>query len=292
MPKKGYKQSPEHLEKNRQARMNHVPSEETREKMRLAHSGEKNHNFGKKFSDETRAKLSASKTGEKHPGYGKHRSDAVKKAIGDAHRGEKNKFFGKPLPDELKEKIRIATSGEKNHNYGTKFSDETRDKISASRIGIRLSEETKQKMHDAQAGEKAKNFGTTLSEETRNKISEKMSGENHPFWNGGTSFAPYCQKFNHNFKERVREFFGRKCVECGQLEGDKRLHVHHVNFNKMSCCDNTVPMFVALCHSCHNKTQFDRTYWEEHFTTIIKEKYSNKCFFTKEEIINLKGFGA
>jgi hypothetical protein len=288
MPKKGYKQSPEHLEKNRLARLNHRPSEETRQKMRDAKLGNKNHNYGKTFSQETCDKISAATMGR---GKGVPRPEHVKKAIGDAHRGERSHTYGKPLPEDVKEKIRIATSGEKNHNWGKKFSDETRNKLSEKHTGKIIPPEVITKMSNAQKGEKGNNFRKALSLETRNKISEKMSGENHPFWNGGTSFAPYCQKFNRSFKERVRLFFKRTCVECGKVEEGKRLHVHHVNFNKMTCCDNTDPLFVALCHSCHNKTQFDREYWIEHFTTIIKEKYCGKCYFTKEEILNLKGIG-
>jgi len=272
MPKKGYKQSPEHLEKNRQARMNHVPSEETREKMRLAHSGEKNHNFGKKFSDETRAKLSASKTGEKHPGYGKHRSEHVRKAIGDAHRGERNHNFGKVLSDDVKEKIRVATSGENNHNYNRKFSEETKEKLALHRLGKVTPIETIIKMRNAQCGDKA-----------------------HA-WKGGISYEPYCPKFNKEFKERVRAFFGHTCQICGRVwvEGEHLMAVHHVNYHKESCCDsNVIPMFVPLCFQpCHTKTNHHREHWEEFFTEIITNKYNGKCYFTLEEMIEKIRCGA
>jgi hypothetical protein len=292
MPKKGYKQSPEHLEKNRLARIGHKISEETRAKMRESKLGPKNHNFGKTFSEETRKKISIAMSGENNPNTGKPRPEHVKKAIGDAHRGEKNHNYGKHLPDEVKEKIRIATSGERNHNFGKTFSEETKEKIALHHIGKIIPIETRIKMSEAQKGENAKNFGVTLSESTRMKISESRLGDKNPSWNGGTSFAPYCQKFNREFKERVREFFSRKCVECGSPEGEKRLHVHHVNFDKMTCCNGTEPLFVALCHSCHNKTQIDRDYWEEYFTDIINDRYGGKCYFTKEEMRNLKGIGA
>jgi hypothetical protein len=290
MPKKGYKQSPEHLEKNRLARMNCHPSDETREKMRLAHSGEKNHNFGKKFSEETRAKLSAAMTGENNPGFGKHRPDYVKKAIGDAHRGEKNKFFGKPLPDGVKEKIRISTSGEKNHNYGKKFSDETKEKLAAYRIGTHHSEETKQKIHDAQVGEKAKNFGKKFSEETKDKISEKMSGENHPQWRGGTSSEPYCPKWtnpNLKIRKRVRAFFGNVCILCGadkDQNHDKNMSVHHVMGNKSACCegDNKDWLFATLCAKCHN-TKGLQPETEGILRDIINSKYGGKCMHAIED---------
>ncbi len=43
------------------------PSKETRKKMSAAHSGEKNHNFGKKHSEETRRKISEKAKGRKNP---------------------------------------------------------------------------------------------------------------------------------------------------------------------------------------------------------------------------------
>ena len=44
----------------------HIVSNETRKKMSDAHSGEKNHNFGKHHSEETRKKMSDAHSGEKH----------------------------------------------------------------------------------------------------------------------------------------------------------------------------------------------------------------------------------
>lgn len=59
------KQTPESIEKTRQA------------------------NLGRKLSDETRKRISESKTGEKHPNYGKHLKAETKEKIGNANRGRK-----------------------------------------------------------------------------------------------------------------------------------------------------------------------------------------------------------
>tara|TARA_R100001163_G_C5051642_1_gene188435 strand:+ start:736 stop:1233 length:498 start_codon:yes stop_codon:yes gene_type:complete len=48
--------------------------EESREKMRLAKLGDKNHNFGKPRDESTRIKISLAKKGEKHHFYGKNLS--------------------------------------------------------------------------------------------------------------------------------------------------------------------------------------------------------------------------
>lgn len=114
-------------------------------------------------------------------------------------------------------------------------------------------------------------------------LSDAIKGENHPNWNNGSSFEPYCEKFNNDFKERCRAFFNYECVECGksQEENGRKLSVHHVNYDKLTCCNDATPLFVVLCHSCHAKTNGDRQYWEEHFTEIIFERYNGKCYIPK-----------
>jgi hypothetical protein len=96
-------------------------------------------------------------------------------------------------------------------------------------------------------------------------------GDKHHSWRGGISFEPYCPKFNDEFKERVRGFWGHKCGVCGktQKENGKKLSIHHVNYKKMACCDNTPPIFIALCHSCHSKTGGNRIGWEYNLTEYI-----------------------
>ena len=109
--------------------------------------------------------------------------------------------------------------------------------------------------------------------------------ENSPSWKGGISFGKYCYKFNNKFKERVRKFFRRKCIECGKTEKEngRKLDVHHVNYDKMVCCNDVRPLFAAVCRSCNAKANKDREFWENHYTEIIKTKYNGKCYFTKEE---------
>jgi hypothetical protein len=104
-----------------------IPSEESREKMRLAQLGEKNHNFGKpksekikekmrktalKMTKEHKKKLSEGKKGSKNPMYGKSNSgvnhpcygttlsDEHKKAIGNASRGRNHSIESKKKQSE------------------------------------------------------------------------------------------------------------------------------------------------------------------------------------------------
>ena len=149
-------------------------------------------------------------------------------------------------------------------------------------------EEEKRKLSEMNTGEKHPMFGTHPSKKSRQKMSISQmgnpgncvcKGEKNVNWNGGTSFEPYCPLFNDNFKERVRNFFDRKCVLCGIPENGRKLSVHH---NKDTCCDNSIPLFVPLCQKCHSKTNSDREYYENFFTKLIMEKYNGECYMPKE----------
>jgi hypothetical protein len=245
-------------------------------------------NKGKTISEETRKKIGESHKGEKNYFYGKHLSEETRKKMSKAQKGEKSHCFGKPLSEETRKKI---SESEKGKIVKSRTVEHCK-KLSKSLKGRIFTEETRKKMSEAQKGEKSHCFGKPLSKETRKKISESLKGEKCWSWKGGISFEPYCPKFRPEFKERVRIFFGRICVECSKIEVEngRKLNVHHVNFDKMVCCNDIKPLFVALCLSCHGKTNHDREYWEQHFTEIINEKYNGKCYFTKEEMENLGDF--
>lgn len=108
------------------------------------------------------------------------------------------------------------------------------------------------------------------------------------FWYGSVKYdsdVKYCEKFNFDFKERVRAYWGYKCFECGKPQSKKRLSVHHVHYDKRMCCNGSPRDVVPLCVSCHNKTNYNREYWENHFTELLYAySQDGKCFFTKKEM--------
>lgn len=173
---------------------------------------------------------------------------------------------------------------------GKIHSDESRKKISdalkgnKNGLGYHHSEEARKKIGDSERGEKHHLFGKHQPKTVRIKLHESHIGDKNYNWRGGISFEPYCIKFNNEFRERVRSFFRYCCVECGASQTKKALSVHHVNFNKKTCCDSSTPLFVALCHSCHSKTNNNRLFWEIWFTEMINYHYGGKCYFTKEEM--------
>lgn len=136
------------------------------------------------------------------------------------------------------------------------------------------------------AGAKNPMFGKHHSAEHKKRLSENERMEGNPNWKGGISFEPYCHIFNDNLKERVREFFDRKCYVCNKREGknNRKLDVHHVNYDKMVCCNNTPPLFVPLCQCCHGKTHHNQKDWQEFFEVSLQYLTQGKCFYTQEEM--------
>jgi hypothetical protein len=207
---------------------------------------------------------------------------------------------GQKMPLAAREKLILSCKGKPSPMEGKHHTVESRKKISDYRKGKHLSEEHRKKLSDFFKGRPSPTKGKkhsveTLkrmsmiktgrrhSVETKLKISEQQRGEKNHQWNGGKSFGKYCKKFNNNFKERVRAYFGYYCQLCGTPQNGTKLAVHHINYDKMVCCNEIQPLFVPLCKSCNTKVNANRDYWEQYFTEIINNYYLGKCFLTNEE---------
>ena len=103
---------------------------------------------------------------------------------------------------------------------------------------------------------------------TGESLEGKYVGDKNPNWRGGTSFEPYCKKFNEAFKEKIRARYNRECFICGKSEynNGKRLDVHHTNYKKRCMCEDVKCLFVPLCVKCHRKTGGNRWFWERVIT--------------------------
>lgn len=183
-----------------------------------------------------------------------------------------------PMKDpKIAKKTSDSQRGEKNHMHGKHHTEETKEKMSNS--------------HPDNSGEECYWYGKHHTEDTKQLMSDSSAlkgkvGELSPKWKGGISFFPYCEKFDYDLKERVRNFFGRCCYVCGKTEAEngQKLSVHHVNYDKMVCCNDVKPLFVPLYQSCHSKTQKDREGWEEFFTISLEYLTDGKCFLPREEL--------
>ena len=112
---------------------------------------------------------------------------------------------------------------------------------------------------------------------------EFKQGENAPNWKNGTSFEPYCHKFNEEFKQYIRAKFGNVCFLCDKTEEEngQKLSVHHVNYDKYCGCaeteedkkaDDKSCQFVPLCRSCNSKVNGNRELWERRIKNEMRNK--------------------
>ena len=162
-----------------------------------------------------------------------------------------------------------------HHNTGKKMSCIAKDRMSKAHKGRKChTHEFKIKLSERSKGNQY-GLGYRHTEEVKRKLSETNRGENSPNWQGGISFEPYCPKFNEQFKESIREKFGRKCFLCSKDENDnncKKLSVHHVQYNKNCGCDDSLKCdYVPLCMSCHMKTNHNRDYYERSIIEKLEE---------------------
>ena len=100
--------------------------------------------------------------------------------------------------------------------------------------------------------------------EVKEKISKSNSGQNNGSWNGGSSFLEYPQDFTSKLTESIRLRDKHTCRECGkhQSELQRKLHVHHVDYNKKNCGTSNL---ISLCNSCHMRTNFNRKEWKNKY---------------------------
>lgn len=169
-------------------------------------------------------------------------------------------------------------------------SEETKVKQSTSMLGHTVSDETKQKIRSTlraryfgkivkrkpHTEERKRNIsisktGKPQSKESNLKRSLALSGPKSHLWRGGISFEPYPLGWNRIHREQIRNRDGYKCQLCGvhEVECSRRLHVHHIDYNK----ENIDPKnLISLCLSCHMKTNYNREYW---ITYFYRKEYIN-----------------
>lgn len=245
----------------------------------------------KKYHEENRT------SGESHPMYGKTHTPESRKKISEAKGGKVTvhcKFCGKAKeipPSRVKEdgnycnyKCRSAwlsqnQRGEDNPNWKGKTIT-----MFCSFCGESVVKE------EWAVKDREKVFCNNICH--GNYKSEYEVGKNNANYVDGRSYGDYCHKFNDNLKERVRWFFAdsngvRRCFLCGEAEPETgaRLPVHHVDYDKSTCCNGKTPYLVPLCQKCHNKTsgKHVRKQYEEEIKKKLLEQTGGKCFFTKEE---------
>jgi very-short-patch-repair endonuclease len=200
--------SPEWHEKQRLAHLGKQASYITKQKMSIAHTGEKNGFYGKTHTEETKSKIRQSR-------IGKPLSDETKKKISIAESGENNWNFGKHLPEEQKKILSEKMKGNTNA-LGSVRTEEQRWHYSLApkgkpMLGKHHTPETKLKLSIASNKNKEVlrqiNLGNKYglghhhSEESKKKMSDSKKGiKREPF------SEEWCKKLGLVNKGKHREF--------------------------------------------------------------------------------------
>ena len=190
-------------------------------------------------------------------------SDETRKKISEANKGRTSSMKGKP-----------------SWNRGLKLSDETRKKMSLSKVGNKnmlgkkLSLETRKKMSLSKKGKKP----YVMTDEIRKHIGDAQRGERSNFWKGGKWKEKYPVEWSKVLREKIRQRDNYLCQMCGSGIGQDNLKfkthsVHHIDYNKNNLNLNNL---ITLCHSCHQKTNFNREYWIDYFKIYAENKKRNK----------------
>lgn len=81
--------------------------------------------------------------------------------------------------------------------------------------------------------------------------------------------SDYPPEFNEDLRERIRDRDDRCCMMCGipEYQCDKRLDVHHINYDKQ---DSDPSNLVALCVRCHASTGHNRQSWLDTLIEVRK----------------------
>jgi len=99
-----------------------------------------------------------------------------------------------------------------------------------------------------------------------------ITGNQNPSWIDGRAKENnlYPEEWIDDLREIIRKRDGYICQLCGIHQDEmsswnKKLDVHHIDYDK----DNLNPdNLISLCRSCHQKTNFNREYWEQYFQVI------------------------
>ena len=265
-------------------------TEEQRQHFREINLGANNPAYGKAVSEETRKKRSESikRKYREDPEWKERRDRASKEAL---RRPEVRvrlsaSQMGRTVSEETREKIRKSNKEtwsdeerrEKHSELMTKAMNQP--EVRARLEEIYSSEEWPQKMRrimldiwadPEQRERRLKRIREVTSSEEwlKNVRATRLRGSDHPNWRGGYAKGPYGPGFTQALRRSVRERDGFVCMLCGisEEEAGTPHSAHHIDYDK----DNhSADNLIALCISCHGKTNVDREHWQRFFGRLLR----------------------
>jgi hypothetical protein len=111
-----------------------------------------------------------------------------------------------------------------------------------------------------------KNIGRKHTPEELRKMSLANIGPNHPNWQGGKDMEEYCDAWRD--KEYKADIIERDGFECKNPEcwgTNKKLCIHHIDYDKKNCQLNNL---ITLCNSCNGRANYNREYWRELYSGL------------------------
>lgn len=166
--------------------------------------------------------------------------------------------FNRKHTQEEKDKISNSLIGRKTWNKGVPMSEETKKKISEKLKNRVISDETRIKLSLIHKGK-------SKTKEHKQKIKANhhdVKLDKNPMWKGGKSFEKYTVEWTNELKEKIRVRDNHCCKICGCKQIDRKMEVHHIDYDKKNCQENNL---ITLCLRCHRKTNNNRDYWKEWF---------------------------
>lgn len=105
-----------------------------------------------------------------------------------------------------------------------------------------------------------------------------VTGSGSSSWRGGVGKLPYAYTFTKQLKEEIRRRDGYQCRICHmtQLEHlgryKTRLHVHHIDFDKMNSHPSNL---LTACTACNTRANSNIEYWKAYCQTLVEEVVSD-----------------
>ncbi len=148
-------------------------------------------------------------------------------------------------------RLRVGVGGKRKHP------PEEIEIVRQAHLGWHQTAETIERIRIAKTGTKA-------TEETRRKMSIAQGGNGQL----DDSCMDY-EGFTHHLRNLIRDRDGRRCKLCTILEKDckTQLDVHHIDYDKKNYDPDNL---IALCKSCHAKTNTKRSVWTSFFQSHRK----------------------
>lgn len=113
--------------------------------------------------------------------------------------------------------------------------------------------------------QKSKTCSLECSRKYRSIIS---SGENNPNWNGGLSRMPYPYNWESISKSIIKRD-GAVCMNPCCEAVNKRITVHHIDYDKMNCDPSNL---ITVCETCNSVANFGRQQWYEYYMDIQNKR--------------------